>query len=591
MNKYKPRKHQGLCIEAAFESMRASNDPALLDLTVGFGKSLICSWVAERMERSGRSTLILTMTSDLVDQNSGAFIDMSYQPSIFCSKLKKKEWQAKTVFATPQSLWAAIKNGHPIADRIFHLIEIDEAHNINAENEDTVYMKIFAHYTAKYPKMRILGMTGTPHRGGKSIVHKDLLFKKCVYRRSLYEEIADGNLLPLKYGTKDESSIDFSECKQTRLGNYREKDLEKALEGKGRLTSKIVSEVVEIARDYKGVFFFAATKNHCDEIALSLPVGTWRIITGDTSDANRIKYMEEAKSGKVKYLVSMNCLFTGVNIPHYGVVAWLRPTESLIMWLQGNGRVVRKCDDIGKTHGLVLDYAGNLDKFGDSDDESIIEYKKQQVEENEDPLLELPCPKCKTLNMLDARRCIGTRKEWDDDANKIKEIRCDHYFQFVTCDFCEASNDLSARNCRCCGAEIVDPNKKLSRRAARNEPQWGLVLGMQLSRHKGKKVKGKLKPDTLRVDYLIANEAFDNPMVTEWFNITSHRNKYLDWSKRSCTEIDARLLDLDEILENQTSFRAPTRLHFFRPRGEKYLRVISYDWGDNQPTTHQQEEK
>ncbi|CAL9958509.1 DNA helicase [Vibrio phage 1254] len=574
--KKQPRKHQQLCLEAMWTALNKSPDPILLDLTVGFGKSLICAWVAETLQNAGRTNLILTMTSDLVDQNSKEFMaigDKPYEPSILCSKLGLNTWKRPVLFATPQSLWAKIKAGHPVGDRHFDMITVDEAHNINAENPNTVYMQIIAHYLAVNPNMRIVGMTGTAYRGKTTIVSKDLLFKKCVYKRTLSEEIAEGNLLPLHFGLKGEESFDFSECHQTKLGKYKEADLAGVIEGKGRLTSKIVAEVRQIAKDgnYQGAFLFGATKEHCMEIMESLPEEISALVTGDTGDKERVEIMARARAGQIRYLVSMNCLFTGVNLPHFGIVAWLRPTESMIMWNQGCGRVVRKCDEIGKDHGLVLDYAGNLDTFGDSDDEGIIEYKHRQLEENDDPLMELDCPKCNQLNLLDARRCIGVSRTWDTDLHKVVELRCDHYFQFVPCPVCEASNDLTARNCRACGAEIIDPNKKLSRRAARNKPQWGLVLNMQLSLHRGKKGK----PDTVRLDYLVGNEHFDNPMLTEWYTVPRFKR---EWNRHSSVDLNTLGEQAYEIVTQRPELRTPTRIHFFKPKGEKYLKIIDKEF-------------
>ena len=112
-----------------WKSLNTSPDPILLDLTVGFGKSLICAWVAEALQNNGRSNLILTMTSDLVDQNSKEFMaigDKPYEPSVMCSKLGLNTWQRPVLFATPQSLWAKVKSGHPVSQRVFDMITIDE---------------------------------------------------------------------------------------------------------------------------------------------------------------------------------------------------------------------------------------------------------------------------------------------------------------------------------------------------------------------------------------------------------------------------------------------------------------------------------
>ncbi len=127
--KKQPRKHQSLCLEAMWTSLNKSPDPILLDLTVGFGKSLICAWVAETLQNAGRTNLILTMTSDLVDQNSKEFMaigDKPYEPSILCSKLGLNTWKRPVLFATPQSLWAKVKSGHPVGARHFDMITVDE---------------------------------------------------------------------------------------------------------------------------------------------------------------------------------------------------------------------------------------------------------------------------------------------------------------------------------------------------------------------------------------------------------------------------------------------------------------------------------
>lgn len=41
--------------------------------------------------------------------------------------------------------------------------------------------------------------------------------------------------------------------------------------------------------------------------------------------------------------------------------------------------------------------------------------------------------------------------------------RCEYYFQFKDCVSCCVPNDITARRCRSCNAELIDPNAKLTR--------------------------------------------------------------------------------------------------------------------------------
>ena len=62
-----------------------------------------------------------------------------------------------------------------------------------------------------------------------------------------------------------------------------------------------------------------------------------------------------------------------------------------------------------------------------------------------------PVYNCGTDNTIHARRCIGI----------MKNKRCDYYFEFKDCEKCGAPNDKTARLCRNCEHELIDPNAKL----------------------------------------------------------------------------------------------------------------------------------
>jgi DNA repair protein RadD len=123
------------------------------------------------------------------------------------------------------------------------------------------------------------------------------------------------------------------------------------------------------------------------------------------------------------------------------------------LYTQGIGRVLRLHPD--KKNALILDYAGNLSRHGDVDD-PIINAAIQPTKENEDDYC-IPCYACTVLNRPLVRRCRGIH-----DSK-----RCDYYFEWKECHECSVQNDKSARLCRQCDAELIDPNLKLVAKAAK----------------------------------------------------------------------------------------------------------------------------
>jgi len=66
-------------------------------------------------------------------------------------------------------------------------------------------------------------------------------------------------------------------------------------------------------------------------------------------------------------ICNVQLLVEGVDIPAIEVVQWLRPTQSLVVWMQGNGRGLRPADN--KTGLIIFDHVGNCLRHGLPDDD------------------------------------------------------------------------------------------------------------------------------------------------------------------------------------------------------------------------------
>ncbi len=206
-----------------------------------------------------------------------------------------------------------------------------------------MYMRILNHYSMMAQidqyKFKVVGLTGTPYRGkGVSIVGDNEFFKSKACEISVSWLIQQGFLSKPYFGLPQVDSFDFSQLRIKNTGKFDQKQLAQIVDDNERLTGEIMREITHIIQNgMEGAFIFASTKKHCLECARSLPKGQWAIITGETPHEQRREILASAHSGIINYLISVNCLTVGVDIPRFDTCAWLRPTESLVLYTQGIG--------------------------------------------------------------------------------------------------------------------------------------------------------------------------------------------------------------------------------------------------------------
>ena len=430
--------------------LKATDYPLLMTLSVGAGKSLCISELLSWASGFGIRCLCLTLNSTLIKQNADTHKSQNGNYGINCSSMKSKSTEDLIIFASPNSICQQIRNKQKISTKQFGIIVVDEAHQIS-QNPSSMYQRIFNHYRhlsqLNQYKLKIVGFTGTPFRGkNESIVGENAFFKEEVCNISAQYLIERGFLVKPRFGIPPCSSFDFKNVRITSNGKFNGNDLQQAVDNSIRLTGEIMLELQKI--DCKGMFIFCSSVKHCYEALKSLPKDKSAVIVGSTAIKEREEILTRAQAGKIKYLVSVSILMVGVDVPLYDYCAWLRPTESLILYTQGIGRVLRLHS--GKTSATVLDFAQNLQRHGDIDDPIINQAVRPSGDNNKDYCI--PCYDCNTLNTLTARRCIGIDSGGD---------RCNHYFEFKPCKSCGIENDIVSRQCRSCGEELIDPNAKL----------------------------------------------------------------------------------------------------------------------------------
>lgn len=97
----KLRPYQNDAVSAALMHMKKSLMPACMELATGAGKSLIIAAIAKWIhENSGKKTLILQPSKELVYQNFEKFIATGYPASMFSASAGSKCLSNSVVYAT-----------------------------------------------------------------------------------------------------------------------------------------------------------------------------------------------------------------------------------------------------------------------------------------------------------------------------------------------------------------------------------------------------------------------------------------------------------------------------------------------------------
>jgi DNA repair protein RadD len=536
------RPYQQEAHDAAWEHVKSSVDPCVIEAATGAGKSHIIAELAKTLhDHTGKRVLCLAPSAELVVQNREKYIATGNRSSMFSASAGAKELRNHVVFGSPLTVKNRIsrfKNGYAA-------VIVDEAHGITPTLKD-----IIEAMREGNPNLRLIGLSATPYRMGSGYIFdlwpdnkpngpdraRDPYFKKLVSRITAPELIEMGFLTPPKIGTPGADPYDTGRMKVNKQGKFDKADIDRAYHGKGRLTAQIVADVVSQCQGRNGVMFFAATIQHAEEVMESLPPEMSRLVTGKTPKKERENILDAFKSKRIKYLVNVAVLTTGFDAPHVDCIAVLRKTESAGLWSQIIGRGLRLDD--GKADCLILDYTTNIeDHFPDGDVFDPKIEAKRAKESGEGITAE--CPDCGFENTFSAnpdyidfavdrhgycidlngqqimtehgpmaahfgRRCIAQHQQ----GPRGEYVRCSYRWTFKPCPECDEPNDIAARYCISCKSEIVDPNEKLRAefKIMKRTPtvmQTDEVLSMNM--REGVSQKGNR---TVRVDFVTPYRSF-----------------------------------------------------------------------------------
>jgi DNA repair protein RadD len=469
------RDYQTQAVKAAIEHFRHGDDPAVIVLPTGAGKSLV---IAQLSRLAKGRVICLAHVKELVEQNHGKFVATGspagvFSAGLFSAGLGQKNSTAKTVFASIQSLSANLDSFQAPAS----LIIIDECHRVGIDESDQ-YNKTLAHFRMLNPSVKILGLTATPYRLSSGWIYQhhyhgytrpciSTFFKKCIFELPLQHMVKNGYLTPPIHYDAAVAHYDFSLLTQSLDGEQNTDDiaLNELIHKHPRVTKAVTEQIIQLSQDRQGVMIFAATIDHAQEISGYLPAEQTAFITGTTKIKQRDALIAAFKAKQIKYLVNVSVLTTGFDAPHVDVIAILRPTQSVSLFQQIVGRGLRLSP--GKKDCLVLDYTNN--------GYNIFQPEIGEKKPTQDSVaVQIHCPQCDFANafwgrkdpegnILEhfGRRCHGLIKGPDGSESPEVDTQCTYRFRFKYCPYCNQENDIAARQCQHCSEKLIDPDDLL----------------------------------------------------------------------------------------------------------------------------------
>jgi superfamily II DNA or RNA helicase/HKD family nuclease len=236
----------------------------------------------------------------------------------------------------------------------YEYIVIDEAHHAKAES----YIKIFRHFTPRW----LVGLTATPERmDGQSLLPD--FGNKISAEIRLPKALDAGLLTPFQYYCISDSLTDLSDDELMSGHKYIVSKMSERLQ-----TTQRVALIVDRLRHYLAdeskckALCFCADKAHAVYMATEFKKWGYEAdyLTSDSSHEDRKRLNTALKEGRINYLFVVDIYNEGVDIPQVDTVLFLRPTESLTIFLQQLGRGLRL--SAGKTVLTVLDFVSQLHK-------------------------------------------------------------------------------------------------------------------------------------------------------------------------------------------------------------------------------------
>lgn len=397
--------YQSNIVTRTRQAYRTGARAPLIVSPTGSGKTVIFAYITKSVSSRNKRVMILCHRAELVDQISRALTEQSVSHGIIAAGHRmntRAAVQVASVFTLVRRL-----DRLPPPD----LLIIDEAHHC-------ALTTTWGDITKAYSSAKLLGVTATPTRlSGEGLGD---IFDTMILGPTTQELINQGALSPLRVFAP--ATIDLS-LLHTRGGDYARNELAAEF-NKPTITGDAISHYRNLASGRAAVAFCVSIEHAKDVSAGFRAAGYSSIaIDGKMDRGLRANIVRDFADGKIQILTSCDLISEGFDCPRIEVGISLRPTQSLGLWIQQCGRILRTWP--GKTEAILLDHAGNSRIHGLPTDDRNWSLNGRMVKIRNTADSEPPCricPQCYAATRSPTAKCSNCGASFPIESREISHV-------------------------------------------------------------------------------------------------------------------------------------------------------------------------
>ncbi len=350
----KPYTYQAEILDAIQSERELHNNYTnLIVAATGTGKTVISAFDYKRFNKSNKRARLLFVAhrKEILQQGLSRFRGILRDNNfgdLWVDGIEPTQYDH--LFASVQTLKNRIDDLELAPDH-FDYIVIDEVHHIAASSYRPILQK--------FSPSVLIGLTATPERNDDADILADFNGKITAEIR-LTEALNRKLLCPFHYfGISD--VIDLSQARWQN-GKYVPSELSKIYTQNDQRVGSIIQNLNKYITDINSVkaLCFCVTKEHAQYMAEKFTLANLKadyLVSGNSKKTERKLKRQRLISGLINYLFVVDIFNEGIDIPEIDTILFLRPTESLTVFLQQLGRGLRLSE--GKDCLSVLDFVGN----------------------------------------------------------------------------------------------------------------------------------------------------------------------------------------------------------------------------------------
>jgi len=397
------RPYQTDIIDRVRVAYREGSRATCVQLPTGGGKTVLFGKIASGAADRGTRTCFGVHRQELIDQTSKTLSKFGIPHGIIAADYSPDPSQLIQIGSIPTMIRRL--------ERLpaFDLLTFDETHHLVADS----WRKVLDYY----PGAKVLGLTATPCRlDGRGLGdHYDTL----ICGPSTSELVEQGFLCPTVTFAPQEA-VDLSRVK-TVAGDFDKKEVAKIM-GQSKIVGDAVAHYRQLA-DRQPAIAFCASIEHSQAVAAQFRDAGYSAahVDGDTNKDDRRRIVASFARGEINVLSNCGLFTEGFDVPGARALIGLRPTQSLSLWLQMIGRIMRV--DEGKERAIILDHAGNSARHGLPTDarEWTLEGRKRSKKADAGPPIR-QCGTCFAINPAAARACLACGATFASDPRTVRQV-------------------------------------------------------------------------------------------------------------------------------------------------------------------------